>query len=63
MKTNGSKKYLSEEEIDQIVVEQADDDDAWDEPVVVSKRPTTLSIPADLASKARITDLALISQR
>ncbi len=44
---------LSEYEIDQIVVAQANDDEAWEEPVVVAKQPT-LSIPAPLVGKARI---------
>ena len=52
MKTNGTKKYLSEEEIDRIVTAQADDDEAWDEPIIVEKQPTTLSISGDLASRA-----------
>ena len=52
MNTNGNKKFLSEEDIDQIVVEQADDDEAWEEPIAIRRQSTTLSIPADLASRA-----------
>jgi hypothetical protein len=44
---------LSEEQIDQIVVGQADDDSAWDEPIHVERTtPASLSIPADLAARA-----------
>lgn len=32
---SGEKHLLSEEEIDEIVVNQADDDMAWDEPISV----------------------------
>jgi hypothetical protein len=44
---------LSEEEIDRIVVAQADDDSAWERPIYVCKtEPTSLSIPAELAARA-----------
>jgi hypothetical protein len=44
---------LSEEQIDQIVVGQADDDSAWNEPIHVERStPASLSIPADLAARA-----------
>lgn len=47
------KRKLSEEEIDKIVVEQADNDSAWEEPIHVRKtKPTSLSVPADLAARA-----------
>ena len=47
------KKRLSEEEIDKIVVEQADNDSAWEEPIHVRKtKSTSLSVPADLAARA-----------
>jgi len=47
------KVYLSEEQIDQIVIEQADDDSAWGDPIYVERtKPTPLSIPADLAARA-----------
>ena len=46
-------KKLSEQEIDQIVVAQADDDAAWDKPSHVRKaKPASLSIPANLAARA-----------
>ena len=44
---------LSEQQIDTIVVAQADDDSAWDEPVRVRRaEAASLSIPADLAVRA-----------
>ncbi|MEW6103314.1 MAG: hypothetical protein AB1630_05785 [bacterium] len=47
------KKKLSEEEIDKIVAEQADNDSAWEEPIHVRKtKPTSLSIPAEIAGRA-----------
>jgi len=47
------KKKLSEEEIDKIVAGQADDDSAWEEPIHVRKtKPTSLSVPAELAARA-----------
>ena len=46
-------KDLSEQEIDQIVVAQANDDSAWGKPIRVHRtKPTSLSIPADLAARA-----------
>jgi hypothetical protein len=47
------KRNLSEQEIDQLVVAQADDDSAWEQPVRVRRaRPASVSIPADLAARA-----------
>jgi len=47
------RKKFSEEEIDQIVISQADNNDAWENPVKVMKqRATSLSLPAILASRA-----------
>ncbi len=47
------RKRLSEEEIDKIVVEQADNSSAWEEPIHVRKtKPTSLSVPANLAARA-----------
>ena len=47
------EKHLSEEEIDEIVVNQADDDMAWEEPISVQVNiPTTMSLPPDLAARA-----------
>ena len=48
-----AKQNLSEQEIDQIVVTQADDDSAWGKPTRVRKtQPASLSIPAELAARA-----------
>jgi len=48
-----TKSDLSEQEIDQIVVAQADDDLAWEDLVCVRRtKPSSLSIPADLAARA-----------
>jgi hypothetical protein len=48
-----SKKKLSEQAIDQIVIAQADDDAAWGKPVRVRRtKPASLSIPPDLAARA-----------
>ena len=48
-----NKKQFSEHDIDQIVVAQAPDESAWDEPVRVRRaQPAPLFIPASLASRA-----------
>jgi len=54
MKTRDkARKPLSDREIDQIVVAQANDDSAWERPVRVRRsRARSLSIPADLAARA-----------
>lgn len=54
MSTRGkTKKSLSEKEIDQVVVAQANDDSAWEKPIRVRRTgPASLSIPADLAARA-----------
>jgi len=47
------KRKLFQEEIDNIVVAQADDDSAWEEPIHVRrKKLAPLSIPAELAARA-----------
>ena len=47
------KADLSEQEMDHLVVAQADDKSAWEKPVRVRRtRPASLSIPADLAARA-----------
>jgi hypothetical protein len=52
-KSKTMRKKLSAEEIDQIVVSQADDDAAWEEPTQVRQaKPASLSLPADLAARA-----------
>ena len=46
-------RKLSQEEIDKIVVAQADDDSAWGKPIYVRrKKSASLSIPAELAARA-----------
>ena len=51
-RTTATKK-LSEHEIDQVVVAQAADDAAWDQPVRVQKTTSTsLALPAELAARA-----------
>lgn len=53
MKNKTRKKALSEEEVDNLVIAQADDDDAWDEAIQVSgKEAASLSLPAELAARA-----------
>jgi len=48
-----SKKNLSEREIDQTVIAQADDDSAWEKPIRVRRtKPASVAIPADLAARA-----------
>ena len=48
-----TQKDLSEQDIDQLVIAQANDDSAWEEPILVQKSaPTSLSIPGDLAARA-----------
>lgn len=54
MSTRGkAKEMLSEKDIDQLVVAQANDDSAWEKPTRVRRtKPASLSIPADLAARA-----------
>ena len=46
------KRKLSEEEIDNAVVAQADDDSAWEKPIRVRRKSASLSIPGELAARA-----------
>ena len=47
------KENLSEKEIDHIIVQQADNDSEWEEPICVSKaKPASLTISATLAARA-----------
>ena len=51
--TSRPSKKLSDEDINRIVLAQADDDLAWDDPIVVRRaKPVSLSIPAELAARA-----------
>ncbi len=46
------KRKLSQAEIDNIVVAQADDDSAWEKPIRVRrKKSASLVIPAELATR------------
>lgn len=47
------KRIIPVEEIDNLVESQADNDEAWDEPVQVRRKPEdSLSLPANLAMRA-----------
>lgn len=47
------KRELSQKEIDEIVVAQADDNSAWEKPIRVRKtKSAALTIPSDLAARA-----------
>ncbi len=47
------RERLSEEEIDLVIVPQADNDSEWEEPICVSKaKPASLTISATLAARA-----------
>jgi hypothetical protein len=53
MKTKKRVPPLSEKEIDDLVVAQADNDTVWVQPVLVRRaRPATVSLSADLAARA-----------
>ncbi len=42
---------ISEQEIDNIVEQQVNDDNAWEEPILVTPKLTSISIPQELAAK------------
>lgn len=46
------KRKLDDNEIDRRVIEQADDDSAWDKPVKVKREKTSLTLPGNLAARA-----------
>jgi len=53
MSARDTTRDLSEQEVDRIVIAQADDDAAWGKPIYVRQaKPTSLSISADLAARA-----------
>jgi hypothetical protein len=57
MRTKSKKRKPTQEEIDEIVIAQADADSAWDKPVRVKKaKLTAVRLPAELA--ARVVFLA-----
>lgn len=46
-------KVLTEEEIDRIVMAQADDDSAWEKPIFVRKaKSASVHVPSELAERA-----------
>jgi hypothetical protein len=49
---DNNQSSLTEEEIDLIVEQQANDDSAWEPPIQVDKKMTSVSIPSKLATKA-----------
>jgi len=52
-KKKTTTKQFSEEEIDRIVESQAEDDSAWGKPISIRRaKPTALSIPTELATRA-----------
>ena len=54
MSDRSTPKHVSENETDDIVVAQADDDSAWDEPIHATPGGSaTLSVPSDLVARAR----------
>ena len=53
IKDSINPEHLSESEIDEIVIAQAEDDSAWDDPIEVRKKsPTAVSLPAELIARA-----------
>lgn len=46
------RKVMTEEEINNIVVAEADDETAWEKPVRVRPKSTSVSLPATLAARA-----------
>jgi hypothetical protein len=53
MSTERRREQLSEEQIDELVIAQAEDDTAWEDPIAVhAVSPTTLSLPAEMAARA-----------
>jgi len=48
------RKHLTEDEIDQLVTDQADDESAWEPPAQVNRKDlVTLSISAELAARVK----------
>ena len=53
MRTREKTKVRSEEEIDRIVVREADNESAWERPIRVRKaKRASLSLPSELAARA-----------
>lgn len=45
-------RRLTQDEIDERVIAQADDDSAWEPPIHVSRKQEAIGIPANLAQRA-----------
>jgi hypothetical protein len=53
MNLKNKAENLSEEQIDEIVIAQAEDDAAWEEPIPVRLAiPTNMSLPREMAARA-----------
>jgi hypothetical protein len=53
MNAKDETRRLSEDEIDEIVIAQADDAAAWEDPVLVSRDfPTAMTLSPELAARA-----------
>ena len=53
MNTENELRQFSEKQIDEIVIAQARDDKAWEEPISVRRDiPTTMLLPPGLATRA-----------
>jgi hypothetical protein len=53
MNKKSTLNQLSEEQVDEIVVAQAEDNMAWEEPILVRRdTTTTVSLPPELAARA-----------
>ncbi len=53
MSTKRKARKLSEEEIDELVVAQADDESAWEQPIQVRRSKTaSVTLPSELAARA-----------
>jgi len=46
------KRRLTEAEIDERVIAEADDDSAWEPPIYVSRERAAIGLPANLAQRA-----------
>jgi hypothetical protein len=52
MNTETKTTHLTEEQIDEIVIAQAEDDAAWEEPILVRRfNRATISLPSKLAKR------------
>ena len=52
-KTTLTKRRMTQDEVDRVVIAEADEDAAWQKAIVVRRpKSTSLSIPAELAARA-----------